>query len=63
MLSDFKEQGSTQEQIEEMATPENYNKYKEISRPNTEKIVKLGMVFRSQSMYTLIWPTFGLFFD
>lgn len=63
MLSDFKEQGSTQEQIEEMTTPENYNKYKEISRPNTEKIVKLGMVFRSQSMYTLIRPTFGLFFD
>jgi trigger factor len=46
MLMDFKEQGSTDEQIAEMMTPEKYGKYKEISRPNVEKIVKLGMIFR-----------------
>ena len=46
MLMDFKEQGSTDEQIEEMTTEENYKRYKEISRPNVEKIVKLGMAFR-----------------
>jgi hypothetical protein len=46
MLMDFKEQGSSDEQIEEMTTEENFKKYKEISRPNVEKIVKLGMAFR-----------------
>jgi len=46
MLSDFKEQGSTQEQLEEMMTPEKYAKYKELSRVNVEKVVKLGMTFR-----------------
>jgi len=46
MLADFKEQGSTDEQLQEMATPEKYNKYKEISRPNAEKIVTLGLAFR-----------------
>lgn len=46
MLMDFKEQGSTDEQLAEMMTPEKYEKYKDISRPNVEKVVKLGMVFR-----------------
>ena len=46
MLMDFKEQGSTEEQLQEMATPEKYAKYKEISLPNAEKIVKLGLAFR-----------------
>jgi len=46
MLMDFKEQGSTEEQLKEMATPEKYEKYKEISMPNAEKIVKLGLAFR-----------------
>lgn len=46
MLMDFKEQGSTTEQLEEMSSPENYEKYKKISRPNAEKAVKLGMAFR-----------------
>jgi FKBP-type peptidyl-prolyl cis-trans isomerase (trigger factor) len=46
MMRDFREQGSTQEQLEEMMTEENFKKYKEISRPNVEKIVKLGMAFR-----------------
>lgn len=46
MLMDFKQQGSTQEQLAEMMTPEKYQKYSEISRPNVEKVVKLGMVFR-----------------
>jgi FKBP-type peptidyl-prolyl cis-trans isomerase (trigger factor) len=46
MLMDFKEQGSTAEQIEEMTTEANFKRYKEISRPNVEKIVKLGMAFR-----------------
>ena len=46
MLMEFKEQGSTEEQLVEMTTPENYTKYKEISRPNVEKVVKLGMIFR-----------------
>jgi trigger factor len=46
MLVDFKEQGSTDEQLQEMTSPENYNRYKEISRPNVNKIVKLGMAFR-----------------
>merc|ERR1711907_744836 len=46
MLMDFKEQGSTEEQLQEMATPEKYSKYKEISLPNAEKIVKLGLAFR-----------------
>lgn len=46
MLMDFQEQGSTQEQLEEMTTPEKYAKYKDISKPNVEKVVKLGMAFR-----------------
>ncbi len=46
MLMEFKEQGSTDEQLAEMTTPENYKRYKEISRPNVEKVVKLGMIFR-----------------
>lgn len=46
MLMDFKEQGSTEEQLQEMATPEKYSKYKEISLVNAEKIVKLGLAFR-----------------
>jgi FKBP-type peptidyl-prolyl cis-trans isomerase (trigger factor) len=46
MLMDFKEQGSTEEQLQEMASEASYNKYKEISRKNTEKIVKLGLLFR-----------------
>jgi hypothetical protein len=29
-----------------MTSPANYNRYKEISRPNVNKIVKLGMAFR-----------------
>ena len=29
-----------------MASPANYNRYKEISRPNVNKIVKLGLAFR-----------------
>lgn len=46
MLMDFKEQGSTDEQIKEMATPENYEKFKNVSRVNAEKSVKLGLLFR-----------------
>lgn len=46
MLMDFKEQGTTDEQLQEMSTPEKYQKYKEISLPNAEKIVKLGLAFR-----------------
>lgn len=46
MLMDFKEQGSTDEQLQEMASPEKYKKYKEISRKNVDKVVTLGMVFR-----------------
>ena len=46
MLMDFKEQGSTEEQIKEMATPENYEKYTKISRGQAEKTVILSMVFR-----------------
>ena len=41
MLMDFKEQGSTEEQIKEMATPENYEKYSKISRPQAEKTVSI----------------------
>jgi hypothetical protein len=37
---------STDEQLQEMTSPANYNRYKEISRPNVNKIVKLGMAFR-----------------
>ena len=46
-----KQQGSTQEQLAEMTTPEKYNKYKEISRPNVNKIVTLGMAFRDIGTY------------
>lgn len=46
MLMEFQESGSTREQLQEMSTPEKYGKYKEISRPNVEKIVKLGLTFR-----------------
>lgn len=49
MLSDFKEQGTSEEQLQEMMTPEKYQKYKELSRPNVEKIVKLGLTFRDIS--------------
>jgi trigger factor len=46
MIMDFKEQGSTEEQINEMMSEENYLRYKEISRPNVNKVVTLGMAFR-----------------
>lgn len=46
MLFDFKEQGATQEQIDEMATPDGYKRYREVSKKNVEKVVKLGMIFR-----------------
>lgn len=46
MLYDFKEQGATQEQIDEMATPEGYKRYRDVSKKNVEKVVKLGMLFR-----------------
>jgi hypothetical protein len=46
MLADFKEQGSTEEQLQEMTEPEKYQRYKELSRKNVEKVVKLGMTFR-----------------
>jgi len=35
-------QGSTDEEIQDMMTPEKYGKYKELSRKNVEKIVMLG---------------------
>ena len=38
---------STDEQLQEMTSPANYNRYKEISRPNVDKIVSLGMAFRN----------------
>lgn len=46
MLQDFKDQGTDDEQLQEMTKPENYLKYKEVSKANVEKVVKLGMVFR-----------------
>jgi len=49
MMMEFKEQGSSDEQLAAMMTPEKYDKYKEISRPNVEKVVKLGMIFRDIS--------------
>lgn len=45
MLSDFKEQGSSEEQLREMATPENYEKYRGISKANVERTVILSMAF------------------
>ena len=52
-------QGSTQEQLAEMTTPEKYNKYKEISRVNVNKIVTLGMAFRD--IGTLLCHSVALF--
>lgn len=46
MLMDFSEQGSTDEQLQEMSSEESYNRYKEISRENVNKVVILGMAFR-----------------
>lgn len=46
MLMDFRAQGSTPEQLQEMSSPENYDKYKALSRKNVEKTVALGLVFR-----------------
>lgn len=46
MLMDFKEQGSTDEQLQEMASPENFERYKEISRKSVNQVVTLGMAFR-----------------
>jgi len=45
MLSEFKEQGTTEEQLREMATPENYEKYRGISKANVERTVVLSMAF------------------
>jgi FKBP-type peptidyl-prolyl cis-trans isomerase (trigger factor) len=42
-------QGSTDEQLQEMSSPENYEKYKQLSLKNVEKTVKLGLVFRDIS--------------
>ena len=38
-----------------MTTPEKYNKYKEISRVNVNKIVTLGMAFRDIGMVFVIY--------
>ena len=46
MLMDFSKQGSTEEQLQEMSSEESYNRYKEISRENVNKVVILGMAFR-----------------
>ena len=46
MLMDFQEQGSTDEQLQEMSSEESYNRYKDISRENVNKVVILGMAFR-----------------
>lgn len=46
MLLDFRDQGTTEAQLEEMSTPENYTKYRKLSRPNVEKVVKLSMAFK-----------------
>ena len=46
MLMDFQEQGSTDEQLQEMSSEESYNRYKDISRDNVNKVVVLGMAFR-----------------
>ena len=46
---------STDEQLQEMTSPANYNRYKEISRPNVNKIVKLGMAFRGT--YSTVRPS------
>ena len=46
MLSDFKEQGSTEEQLREMASQENYDKYKNIVKTQVEKAVTLSLAFR-----------------
>ena len=45
---------STDEQLQEMTSPANYNRYKEISRPNVNKIVKLGMAFRGTYALTSV---------
>eukprot|EP01040_Poterioochromonas_malhamensis_P007720 gene7720-8338_t len=45
VLLDFKQQGSSQEEIEKMATPEKYQRFKEISKGSIEKAVKLGIIF------------------
>ncbi len=46
MLMDFKEQGSTEEQLQEMSSPENFAKYKMLALPNVQKSVTLGLLFR-----------------
>jgi len=49
MIVEFKEQGLTDEQLAKTMAPESYGKYKSMSRPNVEKVVKLGMIFRDIS--------------
>lgn len=54
---------STDEQLQEMTSPANYNRYKEISRPNVNKIVKLGMAFRGThvTQCVCVWLSYYLF--
>lgn len=52
ILQSFNPSRSTDEQLQEMTSPANYNRYKEISRPNVNKIVKLGMAFRGTYVTT-----------
>eukprot|EP01041_Mallomonas_annulata_P007115 gene7115-14468_t len=46
MLMEFKEQGSTDAQLEEMSSEENYEKYKKVAMANVVKTVTLSMAFR-----------------
>jgi len=50
MLADMREKGQTDEKLKELITPENYERYKTISRPMTTSKIKGDFAIKTVSM-------------
>merc|ERR1719453_281041 len=49
MLGDMREQGTPDAKLQELITPENYERYKKISRPMTENKIKSDFAIKTVS--------------
>merc|ERR1719310_386592 len=47
MLSDVRERGTSDEKLKELITPENYERYKKISRPQIEATIKGDLAIKA----------------
>ena len=50
MLGDMRERGTTDEQLKDLITPENYERYKKISRPQVEASIKGSFAIKGVAM-------------